>query len=160
MKRLGWVAALALTALAVFPAGAQISLSGPRLHYVLHCRGCHLQDGRETPGSVPALAGLGLFLQVPEGRDYLIRVPGVANAPLDDAELAALLNWMVAEFGGQQTPPNWVRYTAEEVASQRYRPLLEVEKTRTALLRAAGLDDSGGQAQSKGPVLRSPPSPP
>ncbi len=139
MRRPGWIAPLSLTALAVFTAGAQVSLSGPRLHYVLHCQGCHLQDGRETPGSVPALAGLGLFLQVPEGRAYLVRVPGVANAPLDDAELAALLNWVVAEFGGKQTPRSWLRYTAAEVARQRHRPLLDVEKTRAALLRGAGV---------------------
>ena len=139
MKRLGCIAPLALTAIAVFTAGAQVSLSGPRLHYVLHCQGCHLEDGRETPDSVPGLGSVGLFLQVPGGREFLIRVPGVANAPIDDAEVAALLNWMVEAFGGEQTPPSWVRYTAEEVASQRQLPLIEVEKTRAALLRAAGL---------------------
>ncbi|HXZ85471.1 MAG TPA: hypothetical protein VEI82_08275, partial [Myxococcota bacterium] len=66
----------------------------PEVDYALHCQGCHLADGRATPGSVPALMGtVARLARVPGGRDYMARVPGVAQAPLGDAELAALLNW-------------------------------------------------------------------
>ena len=142
-RRIAWLASWALVAMFVSRAGAEISLQGPHLHYVLHCQGCHLQDGRATPGSVPALAGsVGIFLRVPQGRDYLVRVPGVANAPLDDGELAALLNWVVERFGGEQAPRGWLRYTRNDVARQRHSQLLDVEETRIALLRAAhGQDD-------------------
>ena len=111
---------------------------GPELDYVVHCQGCHLQDGRGTPGKVPALAGsVGYLLGLPGGRSYLTRVPGVANAPLDDAQLAALLNWMIEAFGGLQTPPYWHRFTRAEVAHGRQSPLFEVEETRSALLSGA-----------------------
>ena len=35
---------------------------------------------------------------VPGGREYLMRVPGTSQSELDDAQTAALLNWMVREF--------------------------------------------------------------
>src|SRR5262249_48882191 len=61
----------------------------PSVEYALNCQGCHRADGIGTPGSVPPLAGsVARFLTVPGGREYLVRVPGVAQAPLDDAALA------------------------------------------------------------------------
>jgi len=57
----------------------------PALDYAVTCQGCHRADGAGTPGTVPALAGsVGKFLRVPGGREFLVRVPGVAQAPLDD----------------------------------------------------------------------------
>ena len=50
---------------------------------------------------MPRLDGfVGLFTQVDGGRDYLMRVPGVARAKLDDERLAAVLNWMLEVYGG------------------------------------------------------------
>ena len=42
---------------------------------------------------------MGTFLTVPGGREYLVRVPGSAQSPLSDAELARVLNWMIRAFG-------------------------------------------------------------
>jgi hypothetical protein len=137
MLRLIALASIGL--LAIFPASAELYLTGPHLNYVLHCQGCHLADGSETPGGVPALAGsVGRFLAVPGGRKYLARVPGARNAPVGDVELAALLNWMIDRFGGSETPEGWVRYTPEEVTQLRGLPMGDIAETRAGLVRASG----------------------
>ena len=86
---------------------------------------------------MPALAGsVGRFLRVPGGREFLGRVPGVAQAPLDDAALAAVLNWILGRFGGDDVPKEFVAYTAEEVGRLRQRPLTNVDRVRSELIRA------------------------
>ena len=88
-----------------------------------------------TPGSVPALRdSVARFLAVPGGRDYLARVPGVAQAPLDDAALAAVLNWMLDHFDAAHVPAGFAPYTATEVGPLRAHPLVDVEGTRKQLL--------------------------
>jgi hypothetical protein len=120
-----------LVALAAAPAAAY----SPAVDYALECQGCHRADGRGTPGSVPALAGeVGKFLHVPGGREYLAQVPGVAQAPLDDAATAAVLNWMLHEFGGADVPADFRPYTAAEVGRLRRTPLVDVDGTRRRLL--------------------------
>src|SRR5216110_2667354 len=129
------IAVLVAAAAASRAAGADVG--GPALDYALNCQGCHRADGAATPGSVPALAGsVGKFLRVPGGREYLIRVPGVAQAPLDDAALAAVLNWMLERFGRDGVPEGFVPYAAAEVGRLRRRPLTDVEGARRQLLEA------------------------
>lgn len=137
MRRSALVAvATALAAVGAPGAGAARDYTPP-VNYALHCRGCHLADGSETPGRVPALAGsMGRFLRVPGGRAYLVRVPGAAQSPLADAPLAALLNWMLVEFSSEEMPADFTPYTAKEVARYRSEPLVEVEAARRALLEA------------------------
>jgi hypothetical protein len=87
---------------------------------------------------VPALAGsVGRLARVPGGRSYLARVPGVVQAPLSDAELAELMNWVMARFGGDALPADFAPYTAEEIARLRREPLLDVDGARRALLEQA-----------------------
>jgi hypothetical protein len=116
---------------------ATTAWAGAALDYTLNCQGCHLADGAGTPGSVPPLAdSVARFLAVPGGRDYLARVPGVAQAPLDDAATAAVLNWMVERFDHAHVPADFAPYSAEEVGRLRQSPLTDVEKVRQALLAA------------------------
>ena len=111
---------------------------GPETNYAIHCQGCHLADGSATPEKVPALAGsVARFLHAPGGRAYLVRVPGVANAPLSDAELAALLDWTLVRFDAASIPRDHAPYTAEEVARWRREPLVDVSEERARLLDAA-----------------------
>jgi len=118
--------------LAVAPALA----GSPAVDYALNCQGCHLDDGAGTPGSVPALAGsVGRFMRVRGGREYLAQVPGVATSPLDDAALAAVLNWMLERFGPPQLPAKYEAYTASEVGALRQKPLTNVDRVRAELLR-------------------------
>jgi mono/diheme cytochrome c family protein len=130
-----------VTRLALVALASAAALAGPadaytpEVDYALHCEGCHLADGSATPGKVPALAGsLARFLRVPGGREYLARVPGVANAPLSDAELAALLDWTLRRFDGAALPPDFAPYTAREVHALREQPLVDVRGARDALL--------------------------
>ncbi|MBY0276812.1 hypothetical protein K2Z84_15855 [Candidatus Binatia bacterium] len=110
----------------------------PAINYQLHCQGCHLADGRATPGLVPALdPTLGRMMRVPEGRDYLVRLPNVAAAQLDPADTAALLNWLLAHFAASELPPDFAAITTEEVIAGRRAPLVDVEGTRAAVLRRA-----------------------
>jgi hypothetical protein len=132
-----WRAVVAL-AVAATAAGAA-DVSGPALDYTLDCQGCHLADGTGTPGSVPALAGsVARFLGVPGGREYLGRVPGVAQAPLDDAATARVLNWLVEHFDHAHVPKDFVPYSADEIGRLRRNPLTDIEPARRALLEAIG----------------------
>jgi mono/diheme cytochrome c family protein len=128
MKR----AALAAALLALAPPARAFA---PAVDYAVHCQGCHLADGRATPGSVPALAGtVALLTRTADGRAYMARVPGVAQAPLGDAELAALLNWVVQRFGGAEVAASFAPYGADEVGWLRAQPLVDVAGARRALL--------------------------
>ena len=110
-------------------------MSGAALDYALNCQGCHRADGAGTPGSVPALDGsVGRFLRVPGGREYLARVPGVAQAPLDDAATAAVLNWLLEHFSASDLPRDFAPYTAAEIGRLRREPLTDVDGTRRKLL--------------------------
>ena len=125
---------LAIALLAAGLAGPAAA-ERPEILYMLHCRGCHLPDGAGAPGSVPDLRGqLGSFLRVPGGREYLVRVPGSASAPIDDAELASLLNWMVGRFGPAEVAGDFRRYSGPEVARYRASPLTDVDAVRAELV--------------------------
>jgi hypothetical protein len=131
--RLGGAAAVACLGGALVAGAARgETISGPRLDYVLQCMGCHREDGSGAPGRVPSLDGVGRFLALPGGRAYLARVPGVAQAPLDDASLAALLNWLVARFDPAAAP--FPPFDAAEVARLRAEPLLDATAERERIL--------------------------
>jgi hypothetical protein len=95
--------------------------------YVLSCGGCHGLDGVSNAKLVPELHDqVGWFLQLPQGRDYLVRLPNVAFSMVADQELADLLNYMVFHIGGASVPAAAKPYTAAEVARLRKQPLTEV----------------------------------
>ena len=101
-----------------------------REDYVLHCSACHGPTGTGVDGVVPGLDAVGDILSRPGGRDYLMRVPGAAQAPLDDARLARLLGWIVEHFGGVAAEP---AFTAAEVGLARRAPLRDPATARRAL---------------------------
>ena len=107
----------------------------PQVDYMLQCQGCHRADGSGTPDAIPEFADfVGRFLEVPGGRAYLVQVPGSAQSPLNDAELAALLNWIVTRFGPTDPDHDFARFTAAEVARVRGTPLTDVARVRRELL--------------------------
>jgi len=132
--------AITLTVLAGLSSAA---LAGPAQDYVLHCMGCHGPSAAGVPGKVPPLAvSLVQFMRSPAGRSYVLRVPGASNSMLTDAQLAEVLNWIAARFGGTQDntgdnapaalPP---AFTAQEVASHRRMPMAAVQATRREVVR-------------------------
>lgn len=110
-------------------------LSSPQINYILHCQGCHLADGAGTAEKVPALRNeVGRFLQVPGGREFLIQVPGTSQSALTDAEVAAVLNWILENFSSEQLPADFTPYTAEEIPRYRRQPLANVGVVRAGLM--------------------------
>jgi hypothetical protein len=104
-----------------------------RQHYMLQCQGCHRPDGTGTVTTAPPMTGMvARFLAVPGGREYLVRVPGVATAVLTDAQLAELLNWTLYRFDAANVPTSFQPYTATEVGALRRHPL----RTEAKVLRA------------------------
>ena len=125
-----------LTVLCLAPARPALAAS-PRIDYMLHCQGCHLADGTGVPGTIPDLRGsMAVFLSVPGGREFLIQVPGTAQAPLADNAVAELLNWMLLEFSAPELPPDFDPYTGEEVGTYRKQPLTDVSRVRQELIEA------------------------
>jgi mono/diheme cytochrome c family protein len=104
----------------------------PDEHYRLHCSGCHGADGHGARGVTPSLHGLATLLGLSGGRAYLAQVPGVAQAPLDDADLAALLNWVISEFSGTVAAQP---YSAVEIGDLRARPLRDPAAARSKIVR-------------------------
>ena len=100
--------------------------------FVLHCSGCHRKDGRGIPGLAPDLRKIGVLLGLDGGRSYLGRVPGVAQAPVGDEELARLLTWVLTAIARTRPEP---AYTAEEIHVLRARPLRDPIAAREALFR-------------------------
>jgi cytochrome c553 len=110
--------------------------ASPAQDYMLYCMGCHGAEARGVPGKIPPLAGaLSRFMRTPEGRNYVLRVPGAANTALSDAQLAAVLNWLAVTYAvAGDVPP--VPFTVEEVAGARHTPLANVLETRGEVVRA------------------------
>ena len=86
----------------VFNLFSEANAESAHFNYILHCQGCHLVNGGGTSGKIPALIGVGRFLSVEGGREFLVRVPGVSGSLVNDAELAEVLNWILYEFSRGQ----------------------------------------------------------
>jgi cytochrome c553 len=114
-------------------------------NFVLFCAGCHGLDGSGVPGRVPPLpSSLSRLLTVEGGREFLLRVPGVANSALSDAALAAVMNWCIQQFAGEQAAAQQRPYTAAELTAARHEPLLAMRRTRRELLARAGTSELAG----------------
>jgi hypothetical protein len=135
------VRAFAVLVALLLLGGGAAPAADPHVDYMLECQGCHLPDGGGKPGAVPSLRdSMGRFLAVPGGRAFLVQVPGSATSPLSDARLAAVLNWMIREFGPADVAASFRPYAADEVAAWREQPLVDVEKTRAALVAGMASD--------------------
>ena len=77
---------------------------------------------------------VGSFLKVPGGRDFLVQVPGSANSPLSDADLAELLNWILTTMSSDQLDREFEFYTQAEVEQTRQKVLVDVAEVRSDLV--------------------------
>ena len=131
MVRLNLMLALAAV---LFAAGARAE-QPPAVNYMLHCMGCHLADGSGGPPDVPDVRGeMGRLLAVEGGRQYLVQVPGAAQAPVSDAELAGIVNYMLESFNGETLPEDYRPLTEDEVAGWRKDWLPDVSAVRRVLI--------------------------
>lgn len=98
-----------------------------RTNYLLSCGGCHGLNGVSNSILVPDLKDqVGYFLNLPEGREYLVRLPNVAFSSTSDEALTDLVNYMVFNLGGASIPKGAKPYTRREVSQLRRSPLTEV----------------------------------
>jgi hypothetical protein len=120
-------------------AAQPLRLTPPvQANYMLNCMGCHLADGSGAEGKVPSVRdSMAALSQSTAGRRYLVRVPGSAQSPLSDLELAQVLSWMVRNLSAPPVPSDFRDFTAAEIARYRRSPLVNVRATRARLLAAA-----------------------
>ncbi len=105
--------------------------ASPRINYLLYCSGCHRPLGEGNPPNVPTLHNeLGLMMSVQEMRGYLARVPGSAHAPITDAELTDVLNWMLEQFNADTLPEDFKKLAVEEVTTAREESLADPNQYR------------------------------
>lgn len=127
-----YVVVLALCCLSL---GSIDAVADPRINYLLHCAGCHLENGSGSPPDVPDMREtLGFLASSIEGRSYLVRVPGASYAPISDAALAEVINWMLENYELKQEGA--AHYTEEEVAASRRLPLYNPQALRDTLLKS------------------------
>jgi hypothetical protein len=74
------------------------------------------------------------MLTVEGGREYLVQVPGAAQAPISDVELAGVVNYMLEAFNGETLAEDYRPLTSDEVAEWREHWLMDVATVRTRLL--------------------------
>ena len=123
---LGWMWGLTLGALAASAMAANTETRADarnRTNYLLHCSGCHQPNGDGRPDSgIPRMSGqVGHFLRLPEGRAFLVQVPGTSQSSLGDADTAAMLNWMLYAISRNEVPADFVPYTTDEVTRAAWR---------------------------------------
>ena len=115
-----------ILAAAMLLVAAPLVQADPEVDYLLHCSGCHMPDGSGLSPVVPTLHDVpGRMLANPEGRSYIVRVPGVAQAPISDRKLTEVLNWILTEFSIATLPENFEPLTVEEVARARSQLLAD-----------------------------------
>src|SRR5271166_4853433 len=125
----------ALTLAVATPALA--SSAGQKL-FASNCAVCHQVDGRGIAAFYPPLAeSIGAYVALPQGRAYLVHVvsfgmmgPVAVHGQsydglmqpwpqLSDADLAEVLNYVLASFNGDLLPRGFVPVSAAEAPRQQ-----------------------------------------
>jgi len=121
----------AVVLIVLLSVNSSATAASPRINYLLYCTGCHAADGAGKPPNVPSLRDeLGRMISVPEMRSYLVRIPGASQAPISDADLTDVINWLLHEFNSDTLPANFEEYTKEEVSTARKNILADPLKYR------------------------------
>jgi hypothetical protein len=103
------------------------ALTAGQSGYLQSCGGCHGVDGTSESHLVPSLRNVaGAFLCSPAARSYLVRLPNIAFANADNAALAALLNFVVFDLGGDSAPRGARPFSSGEIGALRSNPLKDV----------------------------------
>ncbi|MCY4265915.1 MAG: cytochrome c [Gammaproteobacteria bacterium] len=106
--------------------GDLLFAASARTNYLLYCSGCHLVNGKGNHPNVPTLHNeLGRMMTVPAMREYLVRIPGAAQAPINDEELSAVINWVLQQWNADTLPAGFKKLTQAEVTAARQEILAD-----------------------------------
>ena len=119
-----------------------------KTNFMLQCQGCHRADGAGIVGSVPDLRTYGrLFLTSGKGRRYYVSVPGSANAPLSNDELADVLNYIIDAIimpaDGSSKPIQY--FDESEVGNYRQEKIVNVAQFREDILGDVSIEGSNDE---------------
>lgn len=120
-------------------AQAAQPMTAGQLNYMLQCQGCHKANGEGFGESVPDLRIVGRqLLAVPAGRQFYVSVPGSANAPLSDQQLAEVLNFIITDILGDKDgrDDSLTRFTEEEITRYRSIRIPDVQRLREDLVKS------------------------
>jgi hypothetical protein len=127
--------AAGLLLVAMTMSGIPMAAESPQNLYTLNCWGCHRANGEGISGTAPPLRDAADYLKVPGGREYLIRVPGVSQSLLNDADTALVMNWIIGNFSPGRVPADFKPFTATEIHQARAQAhLYDITETRERLL--------------------------
>jgi len=116
-------------------AGAAHAEMGLPVLYTLHCSGCHGATGHGVPDrGIPDLQNADLYVALPQGRAYLVQVPGISQSRLDDATATRILNYVLARFSAADLPADFKPYTVDEVTRLRADKASDAETRRAQIL--------------------------
>ena len=73
---------------------------------------------------------LAMLSRTPEGRYYVLRVPGVTQSTLSDEDLAEVLNWSIRTFSDAAPSKSVPPFSPQEISVARKQPLLDVAASR------------------------------
>ncbi|TBU93279.1 cytochrome C [Stutzerimonas kirkiae] len=116
-------------------SGAQADERSPKANYLLRCSGCHALDGSGTEaGGVPPFPGfISTLLDDPQGRLYLMHVPGVVASSLSDKEIAEVMNYVEQRWGDPQLQAKL--FTTEEVRRLRATEVADLVAFRREVIQ-------------------------
>jgi hypothetical protein len=117
--------------------GADAAGKSASANFILRCSGCHGLRGDGAPEvGIPQFRNfVGAFAGDPAGRTYVVRVPGVSNSGLNDAEIADVINYVMKTWGGTSLPSSFVPFTEQEVVTRRALPVADVVSLRREVVQ-------------------------
>jgi mono/diheme cytochrome c family protein len=158
MKRLSNQLRVMLAAAIALALGGTACASGEAV-FAANCAVCHQSDGQGVQGIYPALADtVGRYVEASAGRAYLVHVVafGMTGAiesrgtayngfmqpwtQLSDAQIAAVLNYILSGFNAKILPAGFKPYTAAEVKGLRAasKSFDQVHAERAAIVKSTG----------------------
>jgi len=135
MSRKGVVGVVAIGLFLPLSAQPGTATRSASVNYVLHCSGCHAMDGTGNGHvDIPDFRNsVGAFAHDEDGRTYLVHVPGVVNSGLSNAEIAAVMNYVLKRWSDVYET-GVPAYTTEEVAERLAVPVTDIVGLRRQIV--------------------------
>jgi mono/diheme cytochrome c family protein len=107
---------------------------------MLQCQGCHKANGSGIQGAIPDLREFGINILASErGRKFYVAVPGVSLSPLNNRQLADVLNYIIVDIlNPSEKHPQTELFDIAEITKYRNIKMKYVAQERAKVV--AGLD--------------------